>query len=258
MKLIRCRLGGSIKYGILSASEVEFIEGDLFGGLARTGSAASAVEVDLLAPVCPSKVVALGLNYRDHAREMGVPVPEEPIIFLKPSATVIGPGDPIPYPYGGLTRRVDYEAELGIVIGRKARHVKAGEANDYILGFTCVNDVTARDLQVKDGQWSRAKGFDGFCPIGPWIETELDPANLRVMAVLNGKTVQDSTTRELIFDVPKIIEHISRVMTLFPGDVIATGTPPGIGPMEPGDEIVVSVEGVGELKNPVTAEKEPG
>lgn len=258
MKLFRFADGKKIGYGVLEDVELTIIEGDVFGQWEKSEERVKLSGVHLLAPVTPGKVVALGLNYRDHAREMGQKIPDEPIIFMKPKTAVIGPGVDILYPAGGITSRVDYEAELGIVIGKKARHVRAADAAGFILGCTCVNDVTARDLQAKDGQWTRAKSFDTFCPIGPCIETELDTKDLAVKAVLNGKTVQESSTRELIFAVPQIIEMVSRVMTLEPGDVIATGTPPGIGPLKPGDRITVSVEGVGKLTNQVRMELLPG
>jgi len=256
MKLYRFIHNGEIYYGALDGVELAYLTGDIFGDFDATDKLVKLDEVKVLAPTAPSKVVALGLNYRDHAKEMGLPIPEEPIVFMKPATAVIGPDDDIIYPAGGITTRVDYEAELGIVIGKKAKDVKAQAAADYILGYTCVNDVTARDLQARDGQWTRAKSFDTFCPIGPCIETELDTADLKVRAVLNGKTVQESSTRELIFNVPKIVELISQVMTLLPGDIIATGTPPGIGPMDPGDVITISVEGVGSLTNHIESSGE--
>ncbi len=205
--------------------------------------------VRLLAPVGPSKVVAVGLNYKDHAKELGQALPAEPLLFMKPSTTVIGPGAPIRLPK--QSSRVDYEAELGIVIGKVAKDVSAAQAKDHILGFTCLNDVTARDLQVKDGQWTRAKGFDTFCPIGPWVETDLDFSDLGVELMLNGEVRQKSRTSNLIFDPLQLVEFISSVMTLFPGDVIATGTPAGIGPMNEGDLVEVKIEGIGTLSNPV-------
>jgi len=257
LKLFRIDHEGRPRCAVQDGEELVLVEGDVFGEWRRTGERVKLSDASLLPPVEPAKVVALGLNYRDHAREMGQPIPDEPIIFLKPSTAVIGPAADIVYPRPGITVRVDYEAELGIVIRKRAKEVPACEAKDYILGYTCVNDVTARDLQVKDGQWSRAKGFDTFCPIGPCIETELDPSDLAVQAVLNGKTVQDSSTKELIFEVPRIIELISRCMTLLPGDVIATGTPPGIGPLSPGDTITVNVQGIGRLTNQVKQAQGP-
>jgi len=205
----------------------------------------------LLPPVLPGKIVAVGLNYRDHANEMGLEIPEVPILFLKPSTSVIGPQEDIIYP--GQSSRVDYEAELGVVIGRTCRDVDARDAKDYILGYTCVNDVTARDLQARDGQWTRAKSFDTFAPIGPWIATGIeDPHTLSIHARLNGETKQSSNTSNLIFTVYELVDFISHVMTLREGDVIATGTPSGVGPMSVGDEIAIEIERIGVLTNRVT------
>jgi len=205
--------------------------------------------VRILPPAVPTKIVSVGLNYGDHAAELGMPVPDEPVIFIKPSTSVIGHGDIIRYP--DASARVDYEAELGVVIGSTARNVRRGDARGFIKGYTCVNDVTARDLQKKDGQWTRAKSFDSFAPVGPCIETDLDPADLAVRAWLNGEVRQDSRTSELVFDIPRLIEFISGIMTLLPGDIIATGTPANVGPMEPGDEVSVEIEGIGRLTNRV-------
>jgi 2-keto-4-pentenoate hydratase/2-oxohepta-3-ene-1,7-dioic acid hydratase in catechol pathway len=195
----------------------------------------------------PSKIVCVGVNYRAHATEMGKSPPDEPLIFLKAPSAIVGDGDAIRIP-GGY-ERVDYEAELGVVIGRRATRVAAGDALDYVRGYTCVNDVTVRDLQKRDGQWTRAKGFDTFCPIGPRLVERLDPSALAIRSRLNGETRQDSSTSDLIFDVPRLIEFISAVMTLEPGDVISTGTPSGVGPMVPGDRIEVDIEGIGVLAN---------
>jgi 2-keto-4-pentenoate hydratase/2-oxohepta-3-ene-1,7-dioic acid hydratase in catechol pathway len=204
-----------------------------------------------LAPILPSKIVCIGLNYKDHALEMGKALPDEPLIFLKPSTAVIGPGVAIQAPeWAG---RVDHEAELGLVIKKTARHVKAGKAFEYLLGLTCVNDVTARELQRKDVQYSRAKGFDTFAPIGPCIAVGLEGRDLEVKGYVNGSLRQHSRTRELIFTIPDIVEFVSSVMTLLPGDVIATGTPSGVGPIKPGDSVTVHVEGIGALTNPVVA-----
>ncbi|MGB9618099.1 MAG: fumarylacetoacetate hydrolase family protein [Desulfomonilaceae bacterium] len=207
--------------------------------------------VKLLPPCTPSKVVAIGLNYRDHAEELGLALPEEPLLFLKPPSSIIGPGETILAP--PQSKRVDYEAELAVVISRTARQVKAEKAADYILGYTCLNDVTARDLQSKDGQWTRAKGFDTFCPIGPWIETDLDPSDLEISLYLNDELKQHSRTSNLIFDPFRLVEFVSHVMTLTAGDVIATGTTSGIGPMKPGDKVEVRIEGIGSLFNFVEA-----
>ncbi len=224
------------------------LDGDLFGTY-RAGATLGADSLRVLAPVRPSKIVAVGLNYRDHAQEMGKRLPSEPLIFLKPSTAVIGPGDPIVVPPGA--GRVDHEAEVGIVIGRTARNVPAARALDHVLGLTCVNDVTARELQSRDVQFTRAKGFDTFAPIGPAIVTGLDAGALDIEASVNGQRRQASNTRELIFPIDRLIEFISSVMTLLPGDVIATGTPSGVGPIVPGDRVTVRVAGIGELVNEV-------
>jgi 2-keto-4-pentenoate hydratase/2-oxohepta-3-ene-1,7-dioic acid hydratase in catechol pathway len=213
-------------------------------------------DVRLLAPVLPrSKVVGIGRNYAAHAAEMGNDVPEEPLMFLKPNTSVIGPGDPIFYP--SQTQNLHFEGELAVVIGRICRDVPPEQATDVIHGYTIGNDVTARDLQKSDVQFTRAKGFDSFCPLGPWIETDLDPHDFaegrRVQTHLNGDLKQDGSTSDLIFDIPTLIAHISSVMTLLPGDVILTGTPKGVGPMEVGDEVEVSIAGLGTLTNKVAS-----
>jgi 2-keto-4-pentenoate hydratase/2-oxohepta-3-ene-1,7-dioic acid hydratase in catechol pathway len=224
------------------------IEGDVFaGGPYKAGAVISARKI--LSPVTPSKVVAIGLNYKDHAAERNKPLPQQPLMFMKPSTTVIGPGDAIRLPAGA--GRVDYEAEMGIVIGRRAYRVPAASAADYILGVTCINDVTARDLQTKDVQYTRAKGFDTFAPIGPCIAVGLDPSALDIEGWVNDEKRQSSNTRQLIFSVADIIAFITSVMTLLPGDVVATGTPAGIGALRPGDRFTVKIEGIGELSNPV-------
>jgi len=208
-----------------------------------------AVEIKrLLAPATPGKIIAVGLNYRDHAQEMRLELPQEPILFMKPSTSVIGPDDAIVYPR--QSSRVDYEAELAVVIAKTCRDVRAEDARDVIFGYTCLNDVTARDLQVKDGQWTRAKSFDTFAPIGPWIETTIeDPGRLAITSRLNGQVKQSSNTHNLIFNVFQLVEFISSVMTLQQWDIIATGTPAGVGPMERGDEVEIEVEGIGTLRN---------
>jgi 2-keto-4-pentenoate hydratase/2-oxohepta-3-ene-1,7-dioic acid hydratase in catechol pathway len=224
----------------------EFIQCD-----PETFESQGVVEVKrLLAPTIASKIVAVGLNYRDHAEELGLELPKEPILFMKPATSVIGPLDDIVYP--SQSSRVDYEAELAVVMAKTCRNVKASNAREVILGYTCLNDVTARDLQVSDGQWTRAKSFDTFAPIGPWIETDIgDPHSLAITSHLNGECKQSSNTKNLIFSVFELVEFISGIMTLNKGDVIATGTPSGIGPMNPGDEIVIELEGIGVLTNRV-------
>lgn len=209
-------------------------------------------KVSLLAPVVPSKIVCIGRNYREHAAELGNEIPKEPLLFLKAPSSVIAPGEPIRVP--GLSKRVDFEGELAVVIGKRASQIGAEEdVRSYIRGYTIVNDVTARDLQKSDGQWSRAKGFDTFCPMGPLVTDEIDPANgLAVETRLNGQVKQHGTTRDLIFDIAFLLRHITAAMTLLPGDVIPTGTPAGVGPMQAGDRVEVSIPGIGSLENPVT------
>ena len=226
------------------------LDGDPFGTYGP-GEALDPSRVRLLPPVVPSKIVAVGLNYRDHAREMGKALPEEPLIFLKPPSAIIGPDDAIVLPPGH--GRVDHEAEVGIVMRREARNVPAADAAHYVLGLTCVNDVTDRDIQRKDVQYTRAKGFDTFAPVGPAIAVGLDGSALAVSSTVNGATRQSSNTREMIFPLDHLVEFVTRVMTLHPGDVIATGTPPGVGPLVAGDRVVVSIEGIGELANDVVA-----
>jgi 2-keto-4-pentenoate hydratase/2-oxohepta-3-ene-1,7-dioic acid hydratase in catechol pathway len=201
--------------------------------------------------VSPTKIVGIGVNYRAHAAEMGKPLPAEPLMFLKPPSAMIGDGEPIRRP-GGFAR-VDHEAELGVVIGTRAHRVPKDRALEVVAGYTCVNDVSVRELQQRDGQWTRAKGFDSFCPIGPRVVAGLDPSNLRIMARVNGETRQDSTTADLIFDVPTLIAFVSEYMTLEPGDVISTGTPAGVGNLAVGDVCEIEIEGIGILKNPVVA-----
>jgi len=208
-----------------------------------------------LTPTCrPSKIVCVGRNYLEHAKELGNPPPAEPIIFLKPPSSLIAPGEPIVYP--AISEFVSFEAELGVVIGRRARRVSAAVAGEYIFGYTCVNDVTARDLQKKDGQWTRGKGFDTFCPVGPWIvpRLQVDFDRLRIRSFVDGVAKQDASVRDMIFPVPFLIEFITRFMTLEPGDLIATGTPPGVGPLQSGNVVRVEVEGIGAIENPVVPE----
>ncbi|MDP9822534.1 fumarylacetoacetate hydrolase family protein [Nocardioides massiliensis] len=264
MRIARFTTGEDPQYGVVTGevdehgepaddAVVVVLAGDpLYVGLKLTSTEIPLADVRLLAPVIPrSKVVGIGRNYRAHAAELGNDVPEEPMMFLKPNTTVVGPGDPIFYPR--QSEHVAYEGELAVVIGRICRDVPAEKALDVVFGYTVANDVTARDLQSKDVQFTRAKGFDSFCPLGPWIETELDPADLRVTTHLNGEVVQDGTTVDMVFDVPALIAHVSSVMTLLPGDVILTGTPEGVGPMQVGDEVEISVAGIGSLTNKVVA-----
>lgn len=249
MKFVRFTINGSAGQGILEGDLVREIRGDMFGEFAPGAQAYPLSEVRLLAPCVPGKIVCVGLNYRDHAAEVNLPVPEEPIMFIKPATTVIGPEEDILYPE--LSQEVDYEAELAVVIGKTARNVPVGQALDYVLGYTCANDVTARDLQRRDGQWTRAKSFDTFLPLGPYINTEVDPLSLKIELFLNGQMRQASNTGQMVFDVRELVSRISQVMTLLPGDVLLTGTPHGIGQMQRGDQVEVKIEGLGTLVNRV-------
>ena len=247
MKIIRFEYQGKEKYGYVDDELITVVTGNIFTGVTETKETVPVGEVKILPPIVPSKIVGLGLNYRKHVEEIKFKIPEEPLIFLKPPSSIIGHMDHIIYPAN--TNRVDYEGELGVVIGKKARYVKEEEALDYVLGYTAVNDVSARDYQDREGQWTRGKGFDTFCPVGPVIATSLDPDNLNIETRLNGKTVQSSNTNDMIFKTALQISFISNVMTLLPGDLIATGTPSGIGPMKKGDVVEIEIEGIGILKN---------
>jgi len=260
MRFCRYQLNNVVRYGLieqhnghdvivravtqLPASESDFARGETVE--------LTLESVRLLAPVSPTKIVCIGRNYREHAKELNHEVPTEPLIFLKPASAVLAAGDSILRPVS-LSQRVDHEGELGVVIGKQCRQLKQGDdVREYILGYTCVNDVTARDLQNKDGQWSRAKGFDTFCPLGPVVVSDIDPwTGVRVQTRVNGDLRQDGTTSDFIFPLDVVMLYISQVMTLEPGDVIATGTPAGVSPLQAGDVVEVSVEGVGTLRNPV-------
>jgi 2-keto-4-pentenoate hydratase/2-oxohepta-3-ene-1,7-dioic acid hydratase in catechol pathway len=251
MRLVRFRFGDRIATGVVEGDAVRALAGTFFENPVPSGEEIPLDDVRLLAPILPSKVVCLGKNYAAHAAEFGGEVPEEPLVFLKPSTSVSGPGDPIPLP--PISNRVDYEGELAFVIGRIARNVRAEETFRYILGYTCGNDVTLRDLQKKDAQWARAKGFDGSCPLGPWVETDLDPIDVHLETRVNGEVRQSASTSDMVFGVATIIEFVTSFMTLLPGDVIMTGTPEGVGKLEPGDRVEVAIDGIGVLMNPVGA-----
>lgn len=240
-------------FGVVTGSEIEILTGDpLYSGITRTGEKVALDAVKLLAPVIPrSKVVCVGKNYADHAKEMDSAVPEQPVIFIKPNTSVIGPDDAIIWP--AMSKKVDHEAELAIVIGKICKDVPKERVNDVIFGYTIGNDVTARDLQKVDGQWSRAKGFDTFCPLGPWIETELDPSDLAISAEVDGQVRQKDRTSSMIFDIPTIINFITQVYTLLPGDVILTGTPAGVGLIPVGSTVSITIEGIGTLSNRAVA-----
>ncbi|MGH8903082.1 MAG: fumarylacetoacetate hydrolase family protein [Egibacteraceae bacterium] len=253
MRIVRVTRPDGPCFGVVQGEHVILIDGHPFGELTLTDQIAPLEKVRLLAPVIPSKILCAGQNYATHAAELGHEVPSEPLIFSKPSTSVIGPVDGIRLP--ALSERVDHEAELAVVIGRLTRKVAVADALDAVLGYTCANDVTARDLQLRDGQWTRAKGFDTFCPLGPWIETELDvAAGLGVRCLVNGAVRQDGSTADLIFDVPTLVSYCAAFTTLLPGDVILTGTPAGVGPIVAGDEVEVEVEGIGTLSNPVVVD----
>jgi 2-keto-4-pentenoate hydratase/2-oxohepta-3-ene-1,7-dioic acid hydratase in catechol pathway len=247
MKIVRFSAGRKTAYGVLNNRTIKVIQGNPFNTIRYSGTTCKLSEVKLLAPCVPSKIICLGLNYHSHARELKAPIPQTPLLFLKPTTAIIGPEDKIVYPE--MSQRVDYEGELGVVIKKKASHVSPAEALDYVLGYTCFNDVTARDLQNHDGQWTRAKGFDTFAVFGPCIETEIDPEKTSVETYLNGELKQNGNTSDFIYSAREIISFISNVMTLLPGDIIATGTPGGIGPMNPGDTIEIKIEPIGVLRN---------
>ena len=246
MVYVRYEKNAIASYGVLKDGLINRADGRIGEECILTGEVCRVEDVKLLAPCEPTKVVAVGLNYADHAKEMKEQIPPEPKIFIKPATAVIGPEDMIRRPG---SERVDYEGELAIVIKKSAKDVPVERALEYVLGYTCLNDVTARDLQSRDGQWTRAKGFDTFCPIGPVITDEIDPNNVSVQTRLNGKVKQDSDTSHFIFRVEEMIHFISHVMTLLPGDVITTGTPSGMGPMRDGDCVEVCIEGIGTLRN---------
>ncbi|HZA82778.1 MAG TPA: fumarylacetoacetate hydrolase family protein [Actinomycetes bacterium] len=253
MRIVRYSRQGDVGFGILEGEEtVSAISPHPFAAFEYTGERFPVGEARLLAPVLPTKVVAIGRNYAEHARELGNEVPPEPMLFLKPSTSVVGPGDPIVRP--GWVGEVDFEGELAVVVGKLVRRLDPGQAIQSVLGFTCANDVTARDLQRADGQWARAKGFDTFCPLGPWIETDLDSSDLAISTLVNGDVRQQARTSQLEHGVAELLAFVSRVMTLLPGDVLLTGTPAGVGPLEVGDRVEVEVEGVGVLANEVVPE----
>jgi len=255
VRIARFSAGGDPAFGVVEGDGAEAtiaeIEGHPIGTFRLTGRELPRADVRLLAPIIPSKVVAIGKNYAEHAAEMGGDAPVAPLIFLKPSTAVTGPGDPIAYPPS--SERVDYEGELAVVVGRLCRDVPVETAYDVVLGYTCANDVTARDQQRTDGQWARAKGYDTFCPLGPWISTDIEPDDLAISTTLNGEVKQAGRTSQLMHGIPTLIAYITTCMTLLPGDVILTGTPAGIGPMRVGDEVAVTIEGIGTLTNPVVA-----
>ncbi len=249
MKYVRYMNHEIVSYGILNQDTIHRITASPFEDFTETGETCPLTEAILLSPTLPSKILCVGLNYRDHIEEMNHNMPSEPVIFSKPPSALLNPQGTIVRP--GQAKRVDYEGELAIVIGREAKGVTEEDAYEYILGFTCANDVTARDLQPKDGQWTIAKGFDTFCPVGPVITDEVDPEDLSITTRLNGKKVQNSNTGNLIFSPAFLVSYLSSVMTLLPGDLILTGTPSGVGPLSKGDLIEITIEGIGTLSSRV-------
>jgi 2-keto-4-pentenoate hydratase/2-oxohepta-3-ene-1,7-dioic acid hydratase in catechol pathway len=247
MRIGRVQTAGGPVYAIIDGETVYRLEGSPFETPQRGERIGTLGTVRLLAPCEPTKIVCIGLNYHAHAAESGQQVPKEPLMFFKPPTAVVGPEEDVQWAPG--SERIDYEAELAVVFKKRAKNVPLGAYREYVLGYTCANDISARDFQRNDGQWSRAKGSDTFCPLGPWIETEIDPGNLHISGRLNGVVKQDSTTADLAFDVDHLIHHLTKYFTMLPGDVLLTGTPSGIGPMNPGDEYEVIIEGIGTLRN---------
>ncbi|MGE5485792.1 MAG: fumarylacetoacetate hydrolase family protein [Ignavibacteriales bacterium] len=248
MHIVRYVLDGKEYYGEIAGSEISVIEGDVFGEFEVTRRRVPAASVRLLPPVNPGKIMAIGLNYRDHSREIGISIPDEPLMFLKAPTSIVGHEDTIILP---SERRTDYEGELAIIIKERAKNVEEKDVNRHILGYTCLNDVSDRVLQQKDSQWARAKSMDTFCPVGPCIATGIDASDLALQTRLNGTTKQSSRTSEMAFSPVYLVSFLSRYMTLMPGDIIATGTPGGVGPLNDGDIVEVTIEGIGTLRNPV-------
>lgn len=247
MRFVRVRFGGEVFYAVAKEDKLLRLSGTPFDGVNYDGREYPLAEAKLLSPCEPTKFVCVGKNYWEHAEEMKEGHPAEPLLFLKPSTCAVGEGDEVVYPE--LSKRLDYEGELAVVIGKRAHAVEAGHAKDYIFGYTCANDVTARDIQKGDPQWTRGKGFDTFCPFGPWIETELDAQNVNIVTRLNGEQRQSSNTSMMTHSIDALLCYMSACMTLLPGDVVLTGTPAGIGPMQRGDTVEVEIEGIGVLRN---------
>lgn len=253
MRIIRYQIKNETpRFGWVLDEQVGDIEGNPFEEFRRSKAVLSLGALKLLPPVKPSKIICVGRNYAAHAEEHGAEVPEAPLIFLKPPSSIIGPNEPIKLPPQSI--QVEHEAELAVIVGKKGRWLTTENAVDHVLGYSVANDVTARDLQRRDDQWTRGKGFDSFCPVGPWIDTEFDPVDTLITCHVNDELRQMGTTRDMIFNVSQILVYISSVMTLEPGDLILTGTPAGVGPIQPGDQVSITIEGLGELVNPVETE----
>ena len=262
MRIARFEHNGQTQFGVVEKDIIAVLDGNPLNSIKRSGATVPLAKAKLLAPLIPPNLIAIGRNYLEHAKESNDNAPKAPIVFLKATTSIIDPGATIQLPVMAPTQ-VDYEAELAVVIGRTARRVSEGDALKYVFGYTCANDVSARDCQRNDPQWARGKSFDTFAPLGPWIETELNPGNQRITLKLNGETMQEASTAIMIFNVPYLISYLSRCVTLLPGTIILTGTPAGCGfarkpPvfLKPGDSVEVEVEGIGKLTNPVGAEKE--
>lgn len=253
MKIARAVVNNIPLWGMVQKDTLHVLHGNPFDSIQITRKEIPLETVRFLPPSVPTKIILAGLNYKEHALELSMKLPEEPVIFMKPVSSLSADKDAIVYPQG--VARLDYEAEMAVIIKKTCRNIHEKEVRDYIFGYTCLNDVTARDLQKKDGQWTRAKSFDTFCPVGPWVETENTPSEKRIRLYLNKELKQDSSTADFIFNVEYLISFISRIMTLFPGDIISTGTPQGVGPMFPGDTVMVDIEGIGQLVN--TVQKAP-
>ncbi len=254
MRIVRYQSGkAGPRYGWLQDDKVGDIEGDLFGRYKRLEAKTPSASVQLLAPVVPTKILCVGRNYVEHAKEQGHEVPKIPIIFMKPPSSILDPGATIVLP--PQSQQVEHEAELVVVIGKRGRNITAEEARKYIFGYTVGNDVTARDIQNAESQWTRAKGFDTFCPFGPWVDTEFNAADAVITCKVNGQPRQMASTRDMVYSVPNLIAYVSSFLTIEPGDLLFTGTPAGVGPLKDGDEVVVEIEGLGVLKNPVKAQK---
>ncbi|MFF3764914.1 fumarylacetoacetate hydrolase family protein [Streptomyces sp. NPDC001922] len=256
MRIARFSIDGNVAFGVVEGDPsdaegpvLDIIKGHPFAEFERSGQRIPLNKVRLLPPVLPNKVIGIGRNYAEHAAELGHEVPEVPVAFFKPSTAVTGPGDPVPYP--SFSSELHHEAELAVVIGRMCREVPRERVQDVILGYTCANDLTARDVQRRENQWARAKGFDGSCPLGPWVETELDPSDLGIMCTVNGEQRQLGRTGDMVHSIADLIVHLTEAMTLLPGDVVLTGTPAGVGPLNVGDEVAVTIEGIGTLTNKV-------
>jgi len=252
MRLVRCKYNSEYRWGILKDADVVLLKEPPFRAIVPSKTTIPLSKLKFAVPAEPTKIVLVGLNYRDHAVELNMPLPIDPVIFLKPPTALVAHKQKIVLPKG--VDRLDYEAEMALVIRKEAKNIPVEDAAGHILGYTCLNDVTARDVQKKDGQWTRAKSFDTFCPVGPWVETAFDPSASTVLCRLNGSVRQRSQTANLIFSVPYLVSFVSRVMRLFPGDIISTGTPPGVGAMKPGDRVEVEVCGIGTLENRVVEE----